>query len=463
MKSVFPRRALLALLAIGFYQFVSTASELTALDRYVARPDTNFTYKLVSTVPGKGQTTFVLEMTSQAWLTTNEVNEPLWKHWLVIIRPDKVDTSKALLFISGGSKDRPAPKGADAGSVRIALATRSVVAELRDVPNQPLIFADEKRSRSEDALIAYTWDKFLRTGDEKWPARLPMTKSAVRSMDAVTAFCGSSEGGNTKVDSFVVAGASKRGWTTWMTGIVDKRVVALVPIVIDMLNIEPSFQNHFESYGFWAPAVRDYTQMHIMDWMGTKEHHALMQIEDPYAYRDRLTMPKLMINACGDQFFRPESSQYYFDALPGIKYLRYVPNADHSLRGSDALETLAAFYGAVLTGAKLPQFSWKMDEPNSIRVTAKDNPTTVKLWQASNAKARDFRLETIGPVWASTPVIAEANGTYLAKIPTPEKGWTAFFLELTYPGRPISLKFTTSVRVLPDTRPFKLEPTTPPR
>ena len=175
-------------------------------------------------------------------------------------------------------------------------------------------------------------------------------------------------------------------------------------------------------------------------------------------------MPKLMINACGDQFFRPESSQYYFDALPGVKYLRYVPNADHSLRGSDALETLAAFYGAVLTGAKLPQFSWKMDEPNSIRVMAKDHPNAVKLWQASNAKARDFRLETIGPVWESTPITAEVDGTYLAKIPPPEKGWTAFFLELTYASSgPTPFKSTTSVRVVPDTRPFKLEPTKPPR
>ena len=102
----------------------------------------------------------------------------------------------------------------------------------------------ETKGRTEDALIAYTWDKFLRTGDSRWPARLPMTKAAVRAMDTVTAFCGSPEGGKIKVDGFVVAGGSKRGWTTWTTAAVDKRVVAIIPCVIDLLNIEPSMLHH---------------------------------------------------------------------------------------------------------------------------------------------------------------------------------------------------------------------------
>ena len=96
-----------------------------------------------------------------------------------------------MLFIGGGANDGRVPKGADGNLVHIALATKSVVAELKMIPNQPLVFAGETEGRKEDSLIAYTWDKFLRTGDPKWPARLPMTKAAVRAMDTVTAFCGS--------------------------------------------------------------------------------------------------------------------------------------------------------------------------------------------------------------------------------------------------------------------------------
>ena len=111
-------------------------------------------------------------------------------------------------------------------------------------------------------------------------------------------------------------------------------------IVIDMLNIRPSFIHHWEAYGFYAPAVRDYEELGIMEWEGTKEYAALMKIEEPYEYRDRLTLPKLLINATGDQFFLPDSSRFYFDDLPGTKFLRYVPNADHSLKDTDAVETL---------------------------------------------------------------------------------------------------------------------------
>ncbi len=49
-------------------------------------------------------------------------------------------------------------------------------------------------------------------------------------MDCTTEFMGKTYGTPTR--SFIVAGASKRGWTTWTTGAVDKRVIAIVPIVM---------------------------------------------------------------------------------------------------------------------------------------------------------------------------------------------------------------------------------------
>lgn len=424
----------------------------TALDRYVAAPDPNYKYELVNKIEGKGYTAYVLEMTSQAWRTEKEVDRPLWKHWVTVVRPAQVKSDTGFLFITGGSNASKPPVAADPMLWNIAVDTGTVVTELRMVPNQPLTFAGETRGRSEDSLIAYTWDKFLRGGDDQWPARLPMTKSAVRAMDAVTDFCGK-EG--VKVSKFVVAGGSKRGWTTWATAAVDKRVVAIVPMVIDLLNIQPSFEHHWRVYGFWAPAIGDYERMGLMNWSRHPRYHELMKIEEPYEYRDRLTMPKFLINATGDQFFIPDSWQFYWNDLKGEKYLRYVPNADHSLRTSDAVASLSAYYSAFIEGRERPRFSWKVEKDGTIRVKSETKPQVVKLWQASNPNARDFRLEKIGPVWKDTVLEPKGNGTYEAKVAAPEKGWTAYMIEMTYPGAgKHPFKFTTGVKVVPDTLPY---------
>jgi PhoPQ-activated pathogenicity-related protein len=431
----------------------------TALDRYIARPDPSYKYELVKTIPAEGYTAYVLDLTSQTWRSAGEVDRQVWKHWLTVIKPKEVAHNKALLYIGGGSNKNPAPAAADRQLAQIAVASKSVIAELRMVPNQPLTFADDKKPRVEDEMIAYTWDKYLRTGDELWPARLPMTKAAVRAMDAVTDFCGGEAAGRLKLDGFVVAGGSKRGWTTWTTAAVDKRVVAIIPLVIDLLNVEPSFRHHFAAYGYYAPAVGDYEAMGIMKWTGTPQYRALMKIEEPYEYRDRLQLPKFIINAAGDQFFLPDSWQFYYHDLPGVKYLRYVPNAEHSLNGSDAFLTVLACYNAVLTNAALPQFDWAIEKDGTIRVKAKDKPREVKLWQVTNPGSRDFRLTTIGPRWTSAPLAETGPGEYVGKVAPPKKGWTAYLVELTYPsGLALApFKFTTGVKVIPDVLPFRAE------
>ncbi|MEX2113523.1 MAG: PhoPQ-activated pathogenicity-related family protein [Pirellulales bacterium] len=460
------RAALVALLFFNTGALALAAGEdRTPLDEYIAKPDPNYKYELVSAIEGDGITTYVIDMTSQQWLTTAEVKDPIWKHWMIVCVPKEVKHSTGLLYISGGSNGGAPPTKPEGMMAQIAKNSGGVVTELKMIPNQPIVFNGEEHGRKEDSMIAYTWDKFLRTGDAKWPARLPMTKAAVRAMDTVTDFCSSEQGGKIKVDTFMVCGGSKRGWTTWTTACVDERVVAIVPFVIDMLNVRPSFVHHWEAYGFWAPAVGDYVAMKIMDWNDAPEYKELMKIEEPFEYRDRLTMPKFIVNATGDQFFLPDSSQFYFDELPQPKYLRYVPNADHGLDGTDAPFSLLAYYTAILNDVALPEFTWTVEADESIHVKLQEGkPSAVKVWHATNPKARDFRVDTIGKVWTSEPLSDQGDGTYIAKLPKPDKGWTAFMVELTYPnlvGPP--LKFTTQVKVTPDVLPHKYVSPTPPK
>ncbi|MHC4149668.1 MAG: PhoPQ-activated protein PqaA family protein, partial [Planctomycetota bacterium] len=186
----------------------------------------------------------------------------------------------------------------------------------------------------------------------------------------------------------------------------------------------------------------------------TAKGEALRKLVDPYEYRDRYTMPKFLVNSTGDQFFLPDSAQFYFDDLPGRKYLRYIPNTDHGLDFS-AAAGLLLFHKSILADSPLPKFTWKV-AGDRIRVRPISGKLKeVNLWQASNEKARDFRVDTIGRIWKSSPLKPKNSGRYVARVPEPKKGWTAFFIEMVYDsGDAVPHKFTTQVHVVPQRLPF---------
>jgi PhoPQ-activated pathogenicity-related protein len=440
-----------------FLAALAQAADYTALDTYVAAPDSSFTYSLSRTVPLPGMTAYQLNMISQTWLTPALVDRPQWQHWVTIIVPNQVTTSTALLYIDGGS-NTTTPSAPDSTMVALAAQSGAVVVDLGQVPNEPLLFADETQGLTEDALVAYTWAKYLNTGDGQWPAELPMTKAAVRAMDATTSFLANLPANPVTVKNFAVSGGSKRGWTTWLTATVDPRVIAIAPIVIDLLNLQDVFIHQWRCYGYWEEAAQDYVNAGIMNWFGTPQLDALQDIIDPYRYRQRLTLPKYLVSSTGDQFFPPDDSQFYFSRLPGEKYLRYVPNTDHSMTSTDAFADLLLWFNSVTQNFPRPRFYWDTDRnQGTITVRTIDTPTQALLWQATNPQTRDFRLQTIGPAWTSTP-LQGTNGIYTVSMPQPAQGWTGFFVELDFPGPTAPLVFTTEVVVTPNTYPFAPPP-----
>ena len=263
----------------------------TALDDYIGKKDGSYEWKLLSKTENEQVQGFVVELTSQTWRAESEVDRTVWKHWLRIARPRKTKADTALLMIGGGRNGREPPKNVDDRTAALALASNAVVAELGMIPNQPLTFKDDGRPRSEDDLVAYTWNKFMATGDPTWVARMPMVKGAVRAMDAIQEFLATEAGGSLKIEKFVVAGGSKRGWTTWLTGAVDPRVVAIAPIVIDVLNVLTSMEHHYAAYGFWAPAIGDYEHNGVTDKSYTPElPSAILAICCPSSGRHQRTL-----------------------------------------------------------------------------------------------------------------------------------------------------------------------------
>src|SRR5690625_7468978 len=99
--------------------------------------------------------------------------------------------------------------------------------------------------------------------DTEWLSRLPMTRAVVQAMDIVTEFTRLKSGPES--ENFVVTGASKRGWTAWTTAIFDDRVIAVAPVVIDLLYITPSFLHHWRAPGAMFPCIACHTRLDLMD------------------------------------------------------------------------------------------------------------------------------------------------------------------------------------------------------
>jgi PhoPQ-activated pathogenicity-related protein len=432
---------------------------LTALDTYVAASDPSYTYTLNNTITGSGYTDYLINLTSQTWRSSADVDKPVWQHWLQIIVPTHVTRTTAVLEITGGSNTAPAPSTADSIGLQTATALGAVTVVLPDVPSEPLTFTDETTPRSEDQIIAYTENKYLNGGDANWPLLLPMVKSAVRAMDTAQSFVSSQFNRTIPINDFIVSGASKRGWTTWLTPAVDSRIRAIVPFVFDISNFDQNVPHLKDTYvgvtqnivGGYPISVQDYTNLNIFDRLGTPQGEALDQIVDPFSYfgRSNYNIPKYLVDSAGDQFFVPDASQYYFGALPGQNYIRYVPNTGHSLN-SDAVAAAINFEKVLLDGAALPRFSWNVtDFGTTITVHTIDAPDAVKMWQATNPNNRDFRIDSFGANYTSSTLSDQGGGTYVAHVNAPTTGATAFFAELTYTVDGVTLTFTTQADTVP--------------
>lgn len=465
------------LLSVCLFLFVSSpavvsAQNATPLDYYISKPDNHYKYSQYAYDREWLTSTYFLSMTSQKWRDASEVDRPVWEHEVSITVPWQakyLGNKTALLLINGGGNDSTPKSEADEAMIAIALYTGAVVVNLRQVPNQPLQFLDETPTqlRTEDAILAYSLDRYLNSCtnsedpsscDSEWVVHLPMTKAAVRAMDTTQEFLTKKR---IKVDDFVVAGGSKRGWTTWLTAAVDSRVKGIVPISIDILNIQEQIDLHWASYnGTYAEAIGDYAGFDLFcRSKKTATGKAMWDMIDPYAYRERLDMPKLIVNSSGDQFFLPDSSRQYFKNLPGNNNrLRYTYNSDHKQEGSelDAILGALTWMDQISNNKTPPAYDWEIID-NKIIVNAEDNPEAVYLWQATDTEdplTRDFRLDRTGEIWSKTQLADLGNGRYEAEMtPAPEGQWTAYSIELVFDDL-FGEKYTTDIFVTPDKLPL---------
>ncbi|MCF3107395.1 PhoPQ-activated pathogenicity-related family protein [Niabella sp. CC-SYL272] len=427
MKKAFVYSILLQLLFTVHTMAQQTVTAATALEQYLYNRDTTCKWELIDSAELESSTAYQLLLTSQQW------HGYTWTHQLTVLIPRETRYDGALLFITGGSNNKetglPNWSGKNDRLVQqmgtIAARNAAIVAVLRQVPHQPIF-----SNLTEDAAISYTLHQFKQDNDYSWPLLFPMVKSAVRAMDAVQEF--SKQRQAHKVNRFVVAGASKRGWTTWLTGANDPRVTAIGPMVIDVLNMPANLQHQIDAYGGYSVEIEDYVKLGIVQGMTSPLGRELVTMIDPFAYRKKLTMPKMIFIGTNDPYWVVDNVKNYLDSIPGNNLLHYTPNAGHDLnRGVTAMPALSAFFGIALARESYPVCNWSTKVKKK-RVELNITATTaglkgITLWQAGS-EDQDFRNET----WKGRELPAASRSSIRIREPLPAKGYQAFYAELKY-------------------------------
>jgi PhoPQ-activated pathogenicity-related protein len=398
-----------------------------------------------------------------------------------------------MLYVTGGSNENSTPPTVTTGDLlvaaELAVKSRCIGAVVFQIPNEPLVFKfdpeENGKRRSEDGIVAYTWWRFFQEPEKpEWVNQMPMVKSAVRTMDAIEHYL--LDKFKIKSEGFLLCGASKRGWTTWLAGAVDKRVVGIMPMVMDLLNMQVGLQNHFRALGGWSFPFEPYYNLNLTTLVGTDKIPLLGEIMDVLNYKEYLKIPKMVVSSTGDEFFLVEDDQAWWGDLEGPTWRLMVKNAEHSMATGmlEILDSAAAFMSSVMNNAEIPQFNWTIESGSGmITLQTSQKPSKATVYSATTnayqtSGRRDFRLImgntaathchslSISKVclnsilWTGQDLAHKSldNGiyTYQATKSLPgQSSYTAFFIELEFPGKSQSTHtFTTQVSVIPQQYPF---------
>lgn len=401
------------------------------LKGYLERPEPAYRWEKRGEKRVGSGTVYELFLVSQTWQGME------WSHRLQLFYPDKPARPGFCTLLNTGGGGNASEELLGMGA---AISAGAPFAILYHIPKQPLY-----GGKVEDELIVYTWMKYMETGDETWPLHFPMAKAVLKAMDALQAF--STEAKLPKLERFLITGASKRGWTTWLVGASrDKRVAAIAPMVIDILNVAKQIPHQMESFGKPSEQVGDYTAMGFDKILTTPQGKRLLELEDPYSYRDILTLPKLIILGTNDRYWSQDALNLYWDDLKGPKWVLYTPNSGHGLEDrARVLATLTSFARAIADRKSPPKMRWTyQDTPTGVAVTLESDqkPVSARLFRCT-APTKDFRESK----WTSEEVPVSGSRAS-ARFDTPASGYAAVFLEATYESDGKTYTLSTQLRIL---------------
>ena len=535
------RRAALALVPLALLAVTAVARQTppapppdptVALDAYINAPEHvyRWDYEGVSYKTFRGGKAYALNVTSLTWLDPSragvvvsadggEGDGPIvtnvWTHQVLVIVPEEVTSPHAICYLIHGENGWPGgPPDSTYPDVTVAdeLAQRSgaIAIVVQQIPNSPVLYPSDPDQvhRKEDAIIAWAWHEFLEdpTHNPTWLPRLPMAKAAFQVMRAAQEFVSINELG--KIEGWFVAGASKRGWTTWMVGAANchqpwcVEIVGIAPLVPISPSLIEEVHWMWRAYGGFTFAFEDYARVNLTEQLDGPAFAAAMEAVDPSAphFAGRLArLPKMPMLASDDEFMMMDWTQLWYDKMnaDGETHLCLLQNTEHYLITGlmMVVSNIVAMVRSIAAGHgpdQRPQFDYARDPTDgTLQVTVPEGavqPERVVLRFAETLQdvRRDFRWvrqannrtqpcdppfiplpstvfggNCVQPIiWAGEDLPPEKPGTWRVKPPQPREGfWMGYYIELYFPSDTDSEKnlfrTTTPGFVWPDTFPFE--------
>jgi PhoPQ-activated pathogenicity-related protein len=224
-------------------------------------------------------------------------------------------------------------------------------------------------------------------------------------------------------------------------------------VVIDTLNMQKQMDHQLASFGAYSRMIKDYTERKLVPLPPGDDAKKLWEMVDPYCYRDKYTMPKLILNGTNDPYWTQDALNFYWDALPAKKWVAYVPNAGHDVQqvlpdGKKSSEraacVLAGFAHCQIHGKAMPAISWKFEDvKDGCRlILDAESAQGARLWVA-DSKTRDFRESK----WSESPAKLK-DGRASVTVAAPGEGFRVVMAEADFEVDGLPFRLTTQVRIL---------------
>ena len=116
-----------------------------------------------------------------------------------------------------------------------------------------------------------------------------MTKAFFQCMKAVEQFVAKKQIINEEM-GWIVAGGSKRGWTTWMVGAVTcekcSKIAGIVPIVPIIPSLQAEVHRQWRAYQGFTFVFKEFLNVHLMTVLDTPRFSEIFSVIDPLTYGD---------------------------------------------------------------------------------------------------------------------------------------------------------------------------------